>query len=69
LGAEVAVHDADAAELVWPGGRIKVEAGPAEGIRRLEVSGAGNVDQVIAGTKVVGVATTGGSHLSPGVLP
>ena len=54
LGAEVAAHDANFAELVWPGGRIKLEAGPLPGIRRLEMSGAGAFDRVVAGTRIVG---------------
>ncbi len=54
LGAEVAAHDADSAELLWPGGRISLEAGPLPGIRRLEMSGAGAFDRVVAGTWIVG---------------
>jgi hypothetical protein len=64
LGAEVAAHDAEAVELVWPGGRITIEEGPVQGIRRLELNGAGDLDRVIAGTKFVGAPTTGGTHLS-----
>jgi hypothetical protein len=53
LGAEVAAHDTDFADLVWPGGRITVEAGPVQGISRLEVSGTGGLDRIIAGTRIV----------------
>jgi len=54
LGAEVAAHDTDFAELVWPGGRIKLEAGPGPGIRRLEMSGTQPIDRIVAGTSIVG---------------
>ena len=64
LGADVAAHDTDFAELVWPGGRIRLEAGPRPGIRRLEMSGTEPMDRIVAGTRIVGVATTGGAHLS-----
>ncbi len=55
LGAGVGAHDTDFAELVWPGGRIKLEAGPEAGIRRLEMSCTGAFDRVVAGTRMVGV--------------
>ena len=55
LGAEVAAHDVDVVELVWPGGgQITIEEGPDRGIVRLEVSGAGDLDRTVAGTRVVG---------------
>jgi catechol 2,3-dioxygenase-like lactoylglutathione lyase family enzyme len=54
LGAEVAVHEADMVELLWPGGRLIIEEGPGEGIVRLEVSGVGDLDRVLAGTRIVG---------------
>ncbi len=54
LGAEVSGQDVDQADLVWPGGRITIETGPGRGIVRLEVSGAGAFDHVVAGTRIVG---------------
>ncbi|MGZ5383490.1 MAG: VOC family protein [Acidimicrobiia bacterium] len=52
LGAEVTAHHVDLVELVWPGGgRITIEAGTNQGIRRLEVSGTREVDRVVAGTR------------------
>ena len=53
LGAEVATHEADVVELIWPGGRITIQEGPDRGISRLEVRGAGGIDRIIAGTRVV----------------
>ena len=55
LGAEVAAHDAEAVELVWPGGRITIEEGPVPGIRRLELSGTEPMDRIVAGTRILGV--------------
>jgi len=55
LGAEVESHDRDVVELSWPGGgHIRIEPGPGQGIVRLEVSGAGDVDRIVAGTRIVG---------------
>jgi catechol 2,3-dioxygenase-like lactoylglutathione lyase family enzyme len=54
LGAELRTHGSDLVELTWPGGgRIRIEEGPEEGIDRLEVTGAGNIDRTIAGVRVV----------------
>jgi len=54
LGAEVSAHDVDMVELIWPGGHIIIEEGPGEGIVRLDLSGAGDLDRILAGTRIVG---------------
>ena len=55
LSADVAVHDVNVVELVWPGGgQLTIEKGPEPGITRLEVSGAGDFDRIVAGTRVAG---------------
>ena len=55
LGAEVGDHDGDVVDLIWPGGRIRIEEGPDQGVTRLEVSGAGPLDRIVAGTRIVGI--------------
>lgn len=55
VGADVATHDDDAVELIWPGGgQITVEKGPSEGISRLELTRTGDLDRLVAGTRIVG---------------